>query len=62
MQDGTKRCATVQDAWSVVATQRSERDQLLVEKGALASEDVCNPTERSIGSFLCFKSCWRNNT
>jgi len=55
VQDGTERCATVRDAWSVATTQRSEREHLLVENGASSSEDVSSPTERSIGSFFVFR-------
>ena len=46
VQDGTERCATVQDTWSVVATQRSEWEHLSAENGASASEYVSSPTER----------------
>ena len=52
VQDGTERCATVRDAWSVAAAQRSEREHLLVTDGASASEYVSSPTERSVGVFF----------
>lgn len=55
VQDDTKRCAMVQDAWSVAAAQRSEREHLLATGRASSSEHVSSPTERSVGSFFLFR-------
>ena len=52
VQDSRKRCEMVLDAWSVAAAQGSEREHLLVAKGASAPKDVSSPTERSIGRFF----------
>ena len=52
MQDGTERCATVRDAWSVVAAQRSEREHLSAVGRASPLEYVCSPIEWSFGSFF----------
>ena len=52
MQDGTERCATVQDVGVVAAMQRSKREHLSVTNGASALEDVSSPIERSVGSFF----------
>lgn len=46
----------MRDAWSVVATQRSEREHLTAAEEASASEYVSSPTERLVGSFLFFVS------
>jgi len=52
VQDGTKRCATVRDAWSVAAAQRSQREHFSITKEASASEGVFSPTERSVVRFF----------
>ena len=54
VQDGTKRCEMVRDAWNVAIAQRSEREHLSVADGASALEYVASPTKRSIGNFFCF--------
>ena len=55
MQDGTKRCATVRDAWSVAASQRSKREHLSVVGRASTSEYVSSPTKKSMGSFFVLR-------
>ena len=40
----------VRDAWSVAASQRSEREHLSAAEGASTSEYVSSPTEKSVGS------------
>ena len=65
VQDGTERCATVRDAWSVVAAQRSQREHLSAAEGASALECVSSPTKRSVGSFFVSRvagsvHAWKN--
>ena len=42
----------VRDAWSVAATQRSEREHLSAAGRASTLEYVSSPIERSVGSFF----------
>ena len=42
----------MRDAWSVVATQRLEREHLSAAGRASTSEYVYSPTERSVGVFF----------
>ena len=42
----------VQDTWSVVAAQRSQREHLSAAEGASVSKGVSSPTGSSIGRFF----------
>jgi len=46
---GIERCAMVQDARSVAATQRSKREHFLIAGRASASKYVSSPTKRLVG-------------
>jgi len=47
VQDGTKRCATVRDAWSCCGSTKVREVALVSSRGSFNIRRVSSPTERS---------------